>query len=87
MITGLLGKVDQVMIDNSLTSMCPLPLRVGDIWRNWAGMPEWLQYRLIKRYLEVMNPKQTLVVMSGHPLGSSSPQDHEGHPHQQPNHW
>jgi urocanate hydratase len=29
----------------------------------------WLQYRLIKKYLEVMTDEQTLVVMSGHPLG------------------
>jgi urocanate hydratase len=29
----------------------------------------WLQYRLIKRYLEIMTQEQTLVVESGHPLG------------------
>ncbi len=29
----------------------------------------WMQYRLIKKYLEVMTDEQTLVVMSGHPLG------------------
>ena len=28
-----------------------------------------MQYRLIKKYLEVMTDEQTLVVMSGHPLG------------------
>ncbi len=36
----------------------------------------WLQYRLIKKYLEALTEEQTLVVMSGHPLGlfPSSPQ-------------
>jgi urocanate hydratase len=29
----------------------------------------WMQYRLIKKYLEVLTDKQTLVVESGHPLG------------------
>jgi urocanate hydratase len=29
----------------------------------------WLQYRLIKKYLEAMTEDQTLVVSSGHPLG------------------
>jgi urocanate hydratase len=29
----------------------------------------WMQYRLIKKYLEIMTEHQTLVVESGHPLG------------------
>jgi urocanate hydratase len=29
----------------------------------------WMQYRLIKRYLESMTEEQTLVVSSGHPVG------------------
>lgn len=29
----------------------------------------WMQYRLIKKYLEQLTDEQTLVVMSGHPLG------------------
>ncbi|MBR9974662.1 MAG: urocanate hydratase, partial [Bacteroidetes bacterium] len=29
----------------------------------------WMQYQLIKRYLEVMTEQQTLVISSGHPLG------------------
>ena len=28
-----------------------------------------MQYRLIKKYLEVLTEDQTLVIMSGHPLG------------------
>jgi urocanate hydratase len=60
----------QVMIDNNLdfdVALYPYELvtygETGQVCQNW------LQYRLIKRYLEVMNPKQILVVMSGHPLG------------------
>ncbi|ERF56915.1 urocanate hydratase, partial [Cutibacterium granulosum DSM 20700] len=30
---------------------------------------DWLQYRLIKKYLEQLTEDTTLVVMSGHPLG------------------
>ena len=29
----------------------------------------WMQYRLIRKYLEALTDEQTLVVMSGHPLG------------------
>ena len=29
----------------------------------------WMQYRLIKRYLEIVDAESTLVVESGHPLG------------------
>ncbi|MFR5959590.1 MAG: hypothetical protein ACLUHA_10140 [Bacteroides stercoris] len=29
----------------------------------------WMQYRLIKQYLEVLTDDQTLVIESGHPLG------------------
>ncbi|WP_414632106.1 hypothetical protein, partial [Acetomicrobium sp. UBA5826] len=28
-----------------------------------------MQYRLIKKYLEILDREHTLVVMSGHPLG------------------
>jgi len=36
----------------------------------------WMQYRLIKQYLEILTRHQTLVVASGHPLGlfESSPE-------------
>jgi urocanate hydratase len=36
----------------------------------------WMQYRLIRRYLEVLTREQTLVMASGHPLGlfASSPE-------------
>jgi urocanate hydratase len=32
-------------------------------------MQNWMQYHLVKKYLEEMNDAQTLVMMSGHPMG------------------
>ena len=64
------GKAFQVMIDNNLdfeTALYPYELvtygETGQVCQNW------MQYRLIKKYLEVMTQEQTLVVESGHPLG------------------
>ncbi len=64
------GKAFQVMIDNNLdfeVSLYPYELvtygETGQVCQNW------LQYRLLKKYLEVMTEYQTLVVESGHPLG------------------
>ena len=66
----LAGKAFQVMIDNNLdfdVALYPYELvtygETGQVCQNW------LQYRLIKKYLEVMTEDQTLVVESGHPLG------------------
>ncbi len=60
----------QVMIDNNLdfdVALYPYELvtygETGQVCQNW------MQYRLIKKYLEVMTQDQTLVVESGHPLG------------------
>ncbi len=64
------GKAFQVMIDNNLdfeTALYPYELvtygETGSVCQNW------LQYRLIKRYLEELTREQTLVLLSGHPLG------------------
>ncbi|WP_169701054.1 urocanate hydratase [Mesotoga infera] len=64
------GKAFQVMIDNNLdfdVALYPYELvtygETGQVCQNW------MQYRLIKRYLEELTDEQTLVVMSGHPLG------------------
>ena len=64
------GKAFQVMIDNNLCfdiALYPYELvtygETGQICQNW------MQYRLIKQYLEVMTQEQTLVIESGHPLG------------------
>ena len=64
------GKAFQVMIDNNLdfdVALYPYELvtygETGQVCQNW------MQYRLIKKYLEALTDEQTLVVMSGHPLG------------------
>ncbi len=64
------GKAFQVMIDNNLdfdVALYPYELvtygETGQVCQNW------MQYHLIKKYLEVLTPRQTLVVESGHPLG------------------
>jgi len=71
------GRAFQVMIDNNLdfdVALYPYELvtygETGQVCQNW------MQYCLIKRYLEIMTAEQTLVVSSGHPVGlfHSSPQ-------------
>ena len=71
------GRAFQVMIDNNLdfdVALYPYELvtygETGQVCQNW------MQYRLIKKYLEALTRSQTLVVASGHPLGlfASSPQ-------------
>lgn len=64
------GKAFQVMIDNNLdfdVALYPYELvtygETGQVCQNW------MQYRLIKKYLEELTREQTLVVASGHPLG------------------
>lgn len=64
------GKAFQVMIDNNLdfdVALYPYELitygETGSVFQNW------MQYRLVKKYLEVMTDHQTLVLESGHPLG------------------
>ncbi len=60
----------QVMIDNNLdfdVALYPYELvtygETGQIFQNW------MQYQLVKKYLEIMKEDQTLVVSSGHPVG------------------
>ena len=64
------AKAMQVMIDNNLyfdIALYPYELvtygETGQVCQNW------MQYRLIKKYLENMTQDQTLVVASGHPTG------------------
>ncbi|GHV47324.1 urocanate hydratase [Synergistales bacterium] len=64
------GRAFQVMIDNNLdfdVALYPYELvtygETGQVCQNW------MQYLLIKKYLEVLTHDQTLVVESGHPLG------------------
>ncbi len=60
----------QVMIDNNLdfdVALYPYELvtygETGQVFQNW------MQYLMVKKYLEVMKEDQTLVVSSGHPVG------------------
>jgi urocanate hydratase len=71
------GQAFQVMIDNNLdfdVALYPYELvtygETGQVCQNW------MQYRLIRKYLETLSREQTLVMESGHPLGlfKSSPQ-------------
>ncbi len=64
------GKAIQVMLDNNLdfdVALYPYELvtygETGQVCQNW------MQYLLIKRYLEVLRQDETLVIESGHPLG------------------
>lgn len=64
------GKAFQVMIDNNLSfdiALYPYELvtygETGQVFQNW------MQYCLIKKYLEELTEEQTLVIESGHPVG------------------
>ncbi len=66
----LAGRSLQLMIDNNLdfeTALYPYELvtygETGQVCLNW------MQYHLIKDYLERLTEQQTLVIQSGHPLG------------------
>ncbi len=64
------GKAFQVMIDNNLDFDIALyPYELVTYGETGSVLQNWMQYHLVKKYLEVMNDEQTLVVMSGHPLG------------------
>ncbi|SHD76381.1 urocanate hydratase [Schnuerera ultunensis] len=64
------GKAIQVMIDNNLDFEIALyPYELVTYGETGQVCQNWMQYWLIKRYLEVMTEDQTLVVESGHPLG------------------
>jgi urocanate hydratase len=64
------GKAFQVMIDNNLDFEVALyPYELVTYGETGSVCHNWLQYRLIKKYLEVLTDRQTLVVASGHPLG------------------
>jgi urocanate hydratase len=60
----------QVMIDNNLDFDVALyPYELVTYGESGQVCQNWMQYLLIKRYLEIMDHEQTLVVSSGHPLG------------------
>lgn len=64
------GKAFQVMIDNNLCFDIALyPYELVTYGETGQVCQNWMQYRLIKQYLEIMTNEQTLVIESGHPIG------------------
>ena len=60
----------QVMIDNNLDFDITLyPYELVTYGESGQVCQNWMQYLLIKKYLEIMDDTQTLVVSSGHPVG------------------
>jgi urocanate hydratase len=66
----LAGKALQVMIDNNLDFDIALyPYELVTYGETGQVCQNWMQYRLIKRYLEELTDDTTLVLYSGHPVG------------------
>lgn len=66
----LAGKAFQVMMENNLDFEVGLyPYELVTYGETGSVCQNWLQYRLIKKYLQELTEDQTLVVESGHPLG------------------
>ncbi|AUJ30504.1 urocanate hydratase [Liquorilactobacillus hordei] len=64
------GKAFQVMIENNLDFEVGLyPYELVTYGETGSVCQNWMQYRLIKKYLERLTSKQTLVIESGHPVG------------------
>ncbi|QSX07032.1 urocanate hydratase [Sedimentibacter sp. zth1] len=64
------GKAFQVMIDNNLDHNVALyPYELVTYGETGQVCQNWMQYQLIKKYLEQLTDEQTLVMMSGHPMG------------------
>ena len=66
----LAGKALQVMIDNNLDFDIALyPYELVTYGETGQVCQNWMQYLLIKRYLEELTDDTTLVLYSGHPVG------------------
>ena len=63
------GKAFQVMIDNLCFDIALYPYELVTYGETGQVCQNWMQYRLIKQYLELLTREQTLVIESGHPLG------------------
>ncbi|GAA0718163.1 urocanate hydratase [Clostridium malenominatum] len=64
------GKAFQVMMDNNLDFDVALyPYELVTYGETGSVCQNWMQYTLIKKYLEELTEDQTLVISSGHPLG------------------
>ncbi len=74
----LAGKAFQLMIDNNLDFEVALyPYELVTYGETGSVCQNWMQYRLIQKYLQALTEHQTLVMQSGHPLGlfRSGPED------------
>jgi urocanate hydratase len=66
----LAGRAFQLMMDNNLDLDVALyPYELVTYGETGSVCQNWMQFRLIKKYLEALTEDQTLVVQSGHPLG------------------
>ena len=66
----LAGRAFQLMIDNNLDFEVALyPYELITYGETGAVCQNWMQFRLLKKYLQELREDQTLVVQSGHPLG------------------
>lgn len=64
------GQALQVMIDNNLDFDVALyPYELVTYGESGQVFQNWMQYRLVKAYLEQISETQTLVIASGHPVG------------------
>lgn len=77
--TILEAKAIQVMIDNNLDFDVALyPYELVTYGESGRIFQNWMQYHLVKQYLAILQKDETLVLMSGHPLGIFK--SHEGAP-------
>ena len=66
----LAGKAFQLMMDNNLDFEVALyPYELVTYGETGSVCQNWLQYRLIQKYLRELTEYQTLVIESGHPVG------------------
>jgi len=66
----LAGRAFQLMMDNNLDFEVALyPYELVTYGETGSVCQNWMQYRLIQKYLQQLTDDQTLVMQSGHPLG------------------
>jgi urocanate hydratase len=66
----LAGRALQLMIDNNLdVDVALYPYELVTYGETGSVCQNWMQYRLVKKYLQELSDDQTLVMQSGHPLG------------------
>ncbi|MFO7713289.1 urocanate hydratase, partial [Desulfosarcina sp.] len=64
------GRAFQLMMDNNLDFDVALyPYELVTYGETGSVCQNWMQFQLIKKYLQTLTDDQTLVVQSGHPLG------------------